>query len=137
MKLKIFIYKWLPIVFGCHCKSSRSFFYNGKQFPICARCTGEAVGIIFSIFLFFFYTPSVKIAFLLMFPMIIDGFIQMFMIIDGFIQMFLKYESTNIRRFTTGFLFGIGLMTIFVVTTKIALSYGINIGKNIAKKIKI
>ena len=127
MKLKIFIYKWLPIVFGCHCKSSRSFFYNGKQFPICARCTGEAVGIIFSIFLFFFYTPSVKIAFLLMFPMIIDGFIQ----------MFLKYESTNIRRFTTGFLFGIGLMTIFVVTTKIALSYGINIGKNIAKKIKI
>lgn len=127
MKFKIFIYKWLPIVFGCHCKSSRSFFYNGKQFPICARCTGEAVGIIFSIFLFFFYTPSVKIAFLLMFPMIIDGFIQ----------MFLKYESTNIRRFTTGFLFGIGLMTIFVVTTKIALSYGINIGKNIAKKIKI
>lgn len=127
MKLKIFIYKWLPIVFGCHCKSSRSFFYKGKQFPICARCTGEAAGIIFSIFLFFFYTPSVKIAFLLMFPMIIDGFIQ----------MFLKYESTNIRRFTTGFLFGIGLMTIFVVTTKIALSYGINIGKNIAKKIKI
>lgn len=127
MKFKIFIYKLLPIVFGCHCKSSRSFFYNGKQFPICARCTGEAVGIIFSIFLFFFYTPSVKIAFLLMFPMIIDGFTQ----------MFLKYESTNIRRFTTGFLFGIGLMTIFVVTTKIALSYGINIGKNIAKKIKI
>ena len=127
MKFKIFIYKWLPIVFGCHCKSSRSFFYNGKQFPICARCTGEAVGIIFSIFLFFFYTPSVKIAFLLMFPMIIDGFIQMFS----------KYESTNIRRFTTGFLFGIGLTTIFVTTTKISLSYGINIGKNIAKKIKI
>lgn len=55
------------------------------------------------------------------------------MIMDGFIQMFSKYESTNIRRFITGFLFGVGLTTIFVETTKIALSYGINIGKNIAK----
>lgn len=123
LKLKLFLYKWLPIIFGCHCKSSRSFFYNGKQFPICARCTGEAAGIIFSVFFLFFYTPSIKIAFLLMISMIMDGFIQMFS----------KYESTNIRRFITGFLFGVGLTTIFVETTKIALSYGINIGKNIAK----
>lgn len=29
-----------PIIFGCHRRPERSFFYKGRQFPICARCTG-------------------------------------------------------------------------------------------------
>ena len=40
------LYKWLPITFGCHCRADRSFFWKGKQLPICARCTGELVGMV-------------------------------------------------------------------------------------------
>ena len=38
------LYKWLPIVFGCHCRPDRSFYWKGKKFPLCARCTGELAG---------------------------------------------------------------------------------------------
>ena len=38
--------RWLPVFFGCHCRSDRSFFWKGKQLPICARCTGELAGIL-------------------------------------------------------------------------------------------
>ena len=43
---KEWLCKWLPIFFGCHCRPDRSFFYKGKQFPVCARCTGELAGIL-------------------------------------------------------------------------------------------
>ena len=29
---------------GCHQMPERSFFYKGKQFPVCARCTGVIIG---------------------------------------------------------------------------------------------
>ena len=45
-----FITKYLPIIFGCHCRADRSFYCKNKKFPICARCTGELIGIIVSIF---------------------------------------------------------------------------------------
>ena len=41
-----FIYRCLPVVFGCHCIDERSFHFRGRKFPICSRCTGELVGIV-------------------------------------------------------------------------------------------
>ncbi|MDO5574290.1 MAG: DUF2085 domain-containing protein [bacterium] len=34
---------------GCHQMPERSFFYHGKQFPVCARCTGATIGQLLSI----------------------------------------------------------------------------------------
>ena len=40
------LYRWLPIVFGCHCREDRSFHIRGRRLPLCARCTGELAGIL-------------------------------------------------------------------------------------------
>ncbi|OUQ59257.1 hypothetical protein B5E58_05640 [Tyzzerella sp. An114] len=115
------IYKWLPIIFGCHKRADRSFFHKGKQFPICARCTGELVGMILSAFLFYIYIPPLNFCILIMVPMIIDGFLQ----------SLTKYESNNILRFITGFMFGYGLISLFIKSNIIVAKYGYNIGKNL------
>ncbi len=114
-----FLYKWLPIVFGCHCRDDRSFYFKGKKFPICSRCTGELLGILVYPIFGFFFDISVKLSLIIMLPMIIDGFVQ----------LLTKYESTNIRRFITGFLFGFSLMKMFVYTTSIAFNFGYNLVK--------
>lgn len=93
--------KFLRIFFGCHGRQDRSFFYKGKQFPICARCTGELVGIIFSILMIAVYKNiSLFWSILIMIPLVIDGTLQ----------LLTSYESNNTKRFITGFLFGIGFI---------------------------
>ena len=114
------IYKWLPIIFGCHCKDERSFHYLGKAFPICARCTGELAGILLSAVCSFFIRPTVTISIIMMIPMIADGFIQ----------MKTSYESTNFRRVITGFLFGYALIVLFYTSTIAAYTFGFNLVKN-------
>ena len=111
------IYHWLPIVFGCHCMDSRSFHFRGKKFPICARCTGELVGILFSLFSCLFFRLSVIISILLLLPMVIDGFVQ----------MFTYYESNNCRRFITGVMFGYGLFMLFAISTIATFKFGMRI----------
>ena len=104
--MKSFLYKWLPVFFKCHCRDDRSFHYKSKKFPICARCTGELVGIVLSIFSCIFFKISLLAVVLLMLPMILDGGIQ----------LFTSYESNNFRRFVTGFLFGYGLIMLVAVS---------------------
>ena len=123
-KFKKGIYIVLPIIFGCHCKSERSFFYRGEQFPICSRCTGELVGIIFSIIAMIFFTPlKIRYYFIIQIPMIIDGFIQ----------LLTSYESNNTKRFITGFLFGYGLFSVFELSTIYAFKWGYVYGQEISK----
>lgn len=117
-KMKNFLYKWLPIVFGCHCRDDRSFHYKGKKFPICARCTGELFGIVFSIFSCIFFKLSPLLIVLFMLPMIIDGTVQ----------MLTSYESNNIKRFVTGFLFGYALFMFVAVSTVATFNFGRQIG---------
>jgi len=98
---------------GCHQKPERSFFYKGKQFPICARCTGVTIGqttaIILALFKRFLSFP---IAFSLL---IIMGF-------DWGIQAIHIKESTNIRRLITGFCGGLGLFTVYMKVWKRVLN---------------
>lgn len=97
--------KFLRIFFGCHARPDRSFYFRGKQFPICARCTGELVGMILCIpTLIFWGCPSFGIVLLLMVPLIVDGTIQ----------KLTSYESGNFRRLITGILFGMALICLFV-----------------------
>lgn len=118
--MKSIFIKWLPVVFGCHCRPDRSFYYHGKQFPICARCTGELIGIFFGILLFAIFHISLIGNVILLFPLIVDGMIQ----------LKTKYESTNIRRLITGTMFGYALVSIFILTTLYAYNTGTCIGKS-------
>lgn len=89
---------------GCHQRPDRSFFYHGKQFPVCARCTGAFVGHCLALILFCFkilLSPVVCIVMLT--TMGIDWGIQ---------EVGIK-ESTNRRRFVTGILGGLGLYSLY------------------------
>lgn len=104
--MEMFIYKWLPIFFGCHCRSDRSFYFRGKQFPICARCTGELVGFVLAAISYIFWHPHWIVLLMLMVPMIIDGTIQ----------QCTSYESKNPLRFFTGLLFGYAFITLIILS---------------------
>lgn len=97
--------KFLAVAFMCHQKPERSFFIKGKQFPLCARCTGILVGYFVGIIIACItgckYYPYYLLSLL---PMIIDGGVQ----------QLLKVESNNIRRFITGLLGGVGIIYFFI-----------------------
>lgn len=93
---------------GCHQLPSRSLFIKGHQLPLCARCTGIALGQPIAIaFWFVFHTP-----------LILSGMLCLPLIYDGLIQAMGVWESTNRRRMVTGILCGYGMMTIYI--------YGLN-----------
>lgn len=101
-----------PIPKGCHQLPERSFSYNDKQYPICARCTGVAIGQMLgiistiSILLFLIKVPLyfvVAAAIILSIPM---G-------VDWGIQYFFKIYSTNTRRIISGVLCGIGFGALY------------------------
>ena len=86
---------------SCHQKPERSFFINGYQLPLCARCTGIALGHISAIIAAQFHTFGYSIAVLLS-PLAIDGTVQ----------YLTSYESTNRKRVLTGFLYGFAFTSI-------------------------
>ena len=50
--------KWIRLMeigeaLGCHQMPERSFFINGFQFPVCARCTGVIISAIIATIVFF------------------------------------------------------------------------------------
>lgn len=88
---------------GCHQMPERSFFYKGKQFPVCARCTGVFIGHLMAVILFIMKKPvSFKICCVFMGIMGSDWYIQ---------EAGLK-KYTNRKRLITGFLGGLGLFSI-------------------------
>jgi uncharacterized membrane protein len=87
----------------CHRMTERSFKINNFVFPLCARCTGQIFGILPAMILFIFgFKLLIIVAFLLIIPMLIDGFTQ----------MFLQRFSNNALRFVTGFFFSFGFLSI-------------------------
>ncbi len=110
--------RFLRIFFGCHARPDRSFYFQGKQFPICARCTGELIGIL----------SGIPIAVCLGYPRFwIVILMMMPLVIDGFIQRLTTYESNNMRRLLTGILFGIAFvfMLIYFHRTCVHIAGGI------------
>ncbi|WP_084403423.1 DUF2085 domain-containing protein [Epilithonimonas caeni] len=93
----------------CHKKPERSFFWKGKKFPLCARCTGIYLGYLsLPLFLCNFINLNILISILMIIPTYIDGFIQ----------AVFNLESTNMRRLMTGFISGIGTMSLTVIISK-------------------
>ena len=90
---------------ACHRKPERSFFWKGKQFPVCARCTGIHMGYLtFPLFLFNVFTLNIWWTLALILPTYIDGWTQ----------AFLNRESNNMLRVTTGLMAGVGMMPALV-----------------------
>lgn len=97
--------KWMAVgrACGCHQMPTRSFFYKGRQFPLCARCTGLAFGeFLFAPVLWILGFQSVWISVVLIVPLAIDGTLQYVKLI----------ESNNIRRLLTGLMAGVGIATL-------------------------
>lgn len=90
---------------GCHQIEERSFKYKGYQFPVCSRCTGILTGQILAIII---YLIKVRI------PIYISIIFLLIMFFDWYIQYKKVKESTNIRRFITGNLAGIGQISIII-----------------------
>lgn len=84
---------------GCHQMTERSFFFRGRQFPLCARCTGAFIGYFvgYVCFPFFRLSPYICVAFCAI------------MFADWFVQRIGLRESTNVRRVVTGAFCGFGL----------------------------
>lgn len=93
--------------FGCHQIPQRSFFYKDYQFPVCARCTGVAIGELISLALCKF-----KI------NIFISIFSILIMLIDWSLQYFKFLKSTNSRRLITGILGGFGYLNIVIYILK-------------------
>lgn len=88
---------------GCHQIPDRSFFIKGKQFPICARCTGVLVGNIMACIGFFLFVPPLEFC--------VIGCAVMF--VDWYIQYIKILKSTNTRRLITGIIGGYSLATLY------------------------
>lgn len=86
---------WPHRFWRCHRNEHRSFFVKGRQFHVCARCTGLITGIALM--------PAA--ALLPSRALIAFGVSSVLAItVDGTFQAFCSYDSTNLRRFTTGVL---------------------------------
>ena len=103
---------------SCHRLPERSFFFRGKQFPVCARCTGIYIGFLSApLFLFDVIQFNLIITILLILPSVIDGLTQ----------AFLRRESNNILRVTTGFIYGVGIMSLASIIGRFVGNYIIEI----------
>ena len=90
---------------GCHQKKERSFHFKGKQFFLCARCTGIFFSqIIISPIFYFLGLHMGFYSLLLIIPLIIDGTLQ----------YYTKYISNNFKRLITGLLGGYAIATTMI-----------------------
>jgi uncharacterized membrane protein len=104
----------------CHQLPQRSFFFDGYQSPLCARCTGMYLGFLIGLVFLIIRrrTHSARmpataiIAVLIGFITImgIDGINSTISIIPGAPQL---YHTTNIHRIVTGTLFGLAMCMLF------------------------
>ncbi|MCL2434314.1 MAG: DUF2085 domain-containing protein [Clostridia bacterium] len=87
----------------CHQLPERSFFWRGRQFPVCARCTGLFAGFLLGLCAGLLFGAGLPIY-------IATGVAVTAMAVDGFGQHFGAWVSTNPRRVITGFLCGFFLL---------------------------
>lgn len=103
----------LGTVSGCHQLSDRSFYFRGKQFPVCARCTGAFLGYAFGAVLYAFCRFPIWLSVIMCFIMLYDWLFQYFEI----------KQSNNIRRLLTGILCGAGLVQMYFMFLSCIIKY--------------
>jgi uncharacterized membrane protein len=93
---------------GCHQLPERSFFINGYQLPVCARCTGVILGYLAA--LPGIWYNKINSSF--------SVFGCLIMLTDWGLQALTIRPSTNKRRLITGILGGYGIMTLQLALLK-------------------
>ena len=97
------IYSFLSPI--CHQYPTRSFWIVNRPFALCSRCFSGYLGLGFGLLFIHQYFKCFKnIIFGIL--LLIPG------IADGLLQLWTEYESTNILRFITGALGGLGVFYI-------------------------
>ena len=96
----------------CHRLPARSFWWRGKPFPVCARCTGVVFGQVLGLTAFLQVIPW-WLCLLALIPLLIDWFAQ----------YWLLFPSTNTRRFITGLLAGYGEVAFAVLVLRYFLNF--------------
>ncbi len=113
----------IPIPRGCHQLPERSLFYQGNQYPICARCTGVALGQLFGIIsyllIFLFSVSDLNIKSMLFSTAILS----VPMGVDWSIQYFFNIISTNKRRFLSGLICGFGFGGLYLSFIVLILTF--------------
>ncbi len=104
----------------CHQLPQRSFFFDGYQSPLCARCTGMYLGFLIGLAFLIVrrrthsarMPTTAMIAVLIGFIVLmgIDGINSTISVIPGAPQL---YHTTNIHRIVTGSLFGLAMCMLF------------------------
>lgn len=97
---------------GCHQIPQRSFFLKDHQLPLCARCTGIALGHVAALAIAPFHRFQYTILVLII-PMAMDGTVQ----------YFTTYRSNNVKRVVTGFLYGFALMSSMIHTIFLVIRF--------------
>jgi len=97
----------------CHRLPERSFFYKGKQFPVCARCTGVFLGRLLALALYWFLKPVWWVVVLCALVMFVDWFIQHIELL----------ESTNVRRLITGILGGYAVLSVEIHVVVVVIRF--------------
>lgn len=117
------LYVWLPRFTGCHRLPERSFKWrSGLPFPVCARCTGELIGMLVAAATGWLGQPPLWALFVMLLPLIADGTIQ----------RLTRYESTNLRRLITGLLFGYAFALLLVWSIAATWQLGVDFGRKLA-----
>ncbi|RZB29481.1 MAG: hypothetical protein AEth_01116 [Candidatus Argoarchaeum ethanivorans] len=104
----------MKIVPFCHRYPERTLKISGHYFPVCSRCTGIYLGMFIFFLLQFFIEFNYGldifvVSMLLMLPTALDGTTQLLKL----------RESTNLIRFSTGFIFGIGCFILLLASIEI------------------
>lgn len=84
----------------CHRRKDRSIWFFGREKVLCSRCLGILLGGTAGLLCVICHEQIDPVwSLLLLLPMVIDGFLQLFH----------TRESTNAVRLVTGFMFGFWL----------------------------
>ena len=97
---------------GCHQLPERSFFWRGRQFPVCARCTGVYIGEIAGLAGHFLIGSFWRL----------DVVFCLVMLLDWAVQFMKIRTSTNLRRLVSGLLCGYGMMDLELLLAESVIS---------------
>lgn len=97
----------------CHQLPERSYFFQGVQLPLCARCSGIYLGFFLAIILLFIlYRKRPRRGGFPLGVFIVGSLFAAAMVFDGFSSYLGFRETTNLIRLLTGSAFGVTLAVI-------------------------